>query len=93
MTEIECPHCHTAFKIDESGYAEILKQVHDKDFENQLEERIKALELTNKLTTELAVSNAKAALEKECDQFKAEFSNSKIAKHLAVDNALADINC
>jgi hypothetical protein len=31
--------------------------------------------------------------EKECDQFKAEFSNSKIAKHLAVDNALADINC
>jgi hypothetical protein len=45
------------------------------------------------LTTELAVSNAKAALEKERDQFKAEFSNSKIAKHLAVDNALADINC
>ena len=37
MTEIECPHCHTAFKIDESGYAEILKQVHDKDFEKQLE--------------------------------------------------------
>ena len=93
MTEIKCPHCHTAFKIDESGYAEILKQVHDKDFEKQLEERIKALELTNKLTTELAVSNAKAALEKEHDQFKNEFSNSKIATHLAVANALADINC
>ena len=60
MTEIECPHFHTAFKIDESGYAEILKQVHDKDFEKQLEERIKALELTNKLTTELAVANALA---------------------------------
>ena len=60
MTEIKCPHCQTAFKIDESGYAEILKQAHDKDFEKQSEERIKALELTNKLTTELAVANALA---------------------------------
>ena len=64
MTEIVCPHWHTAFKVDETGYAEILKQVHDKDFEKQLGERIKALETTNKLTTELAVSNAKVALEK-----------------------------
>lgn len=91
MTEIECPHCHTAFKIDESGYAEILKQVHDKDFEKQLEERIKALELTNKLTTELAVSNAKAALEKERDQLKAELDKTQMAQELALANALAEV--
>ena len=91
MTEIECPHCHTAFKIDESGYAEILKQVHDKDFEKQLGERIKALENTNKLTTELAVSNAKAALEKERDQLKAELDKTQIAQKLALANALAEV--
>ena len=91
MTEIVCPHCQTAFKIDESGYAEILKQVHDKDFEKQLGERIKALETTNKLTTELAVSNAKSALEKECDQLKAELANSQIAQELALANALAEV--
>ena len=91
MTEIVCPHCHTAFKIDESGYAEILKQVHDKDFEKQLEERIKALELTNKLTTELAVSNAKAALEKERDQLKAELDKTQMAQELALANALAEV--
>ena len=91
MTEIVCPHCHTAFKIDESGYAEILKQVHDKDFETQLEERIKALELTNKLTTELAVSNAKAALEKERDQLKAELDKTQMAQELALANALAEV--
>ena len=91
MTEIECPHCQTAFKIDESGYAEILKQVHDKDFEKQLEERIKALELTNKLTTELAVSNAKAALEKERDQLKAELDKTQMAQELALANALAEV--
>ena len=91
MTEIVCPHCHTAFKIDESGYAEILKQVHDKDFEKQLEERIKALELTNKLTTELAVSNAKASLEKERDQLKADLARAKIAQELSLANALTKV--
>lgn len=91
MTEIECPHCHTAFKIDESGYAEILKQVHDKDFEKQLGERIKALELNNKLSTELAVSNAKASLEKERDQLKAELEKTQIAQELALANALAEV--
>ena len=91
MTEIVCPHCHTAFKIDESGYAEILKQVHDKDFDKQLGERIKALEDTNKLTTELAISNAKAALEKERDKLKAELEKMQMAQELALANALAEV--
>ena len=38
MHEIICPHCQKAFKIDEVGYADILKQVHDKEFEKQLVE-------------------------------------------------------
>jgi hypothetical protein len=66
MNEIICPHCHKAFKIDESGYADIIKQVRDKEFEKQLSERLSlaeqdkrnAIELTeakvtNKLQTEL----------------------------------------
>ena len=40
MHEITCPHCHTAFKIDESSHANILKQVRDSDFEHQLHERL-----------------------------------------------------
>jgi hypothetical protein len=91
MTEIVCPHCHTAFKVDETGYAEILKQVHDKDFEKQLGERIKALETTNKLTTEIAVSNAKSVLEKERDQLKADLARAQIAQELALANALAEV--
>jgi hypothetical protein len=91
MTDIVCPHCHTAFKIDESGYAEILKQVHDKDFEKQLGERIKALETTNKLTTELAVSSAKADLERERDQLKAQLDKAQISQELALANAVAEI--
>jgi hypothetical protein len=39
MTEIICPKCKTPFTIDEAGYSAILKQVRDKEFDKQLEER------------------------------------------------------
>ncbi len=40
MHEIKCPHCGKAFKIDEAGYAAILKQVRDGTFEQELHERL-----------------------------------------------------
>ncbi len=96
MNEIVCPHCQKAFKVDESGYAEILKQVHDKDFEKQLADRIKAMENTSRLATENAVLKAKNEIEKERDllkaQLNAEIANADTAKQLAVANALAEIN-
>jgi hypothetical protein len=90
MNEIVCPHCQKAFKVDESGYAEILKQVHDKDFEKQLAERISALKDVNTLATELAVINAKSALETERTLLQAELKGSQMAQQLAVTNALAE---
>ena len=44
MNEIICPNCGKAFKIDEAGYADILKQVRDGDFEKQLHERLELAE-------------------------------------------------
>ena len=44
MHEIICPHCGKAFKIDEAGYANILKQVRDGDFDKQLHERLELAE-------------------------------------------------
>ena len=40
MHDINCPHCGKAFKIDEAGYADILKQVRNDEFEQQLHERL-----------------------------------------------------
>ena len=40
MNEINCPHCDKAFKIDEAGYADILKQVRDSEFDQQLHDRL-----------------------------------------------------
>lgn len=90
MNEIVCPHCQKAFKVDESGYAEILKQVHDKDFEKQLAERISALKDVNTIATELAVSNAKSALENERNLLQSELKSAQTAQQLAVANALTE---
>lgn len=91
MHEIVCPHCEKAFKVDESGYAEILKQVHDKDFEKQLAERIKAVEDKHQLAIDNAVLRAKNEIEKERDKLKSDLANSETAKLLAVANALAPL--
>ena len=82
MNEIVCPHCQKAFKVDESGYAEILKQVHDKDFEKQLAERISALKDVNTIATELAVTNAKSALENERNLLQSELKSAQTAHQL-----------
>ena len=44
MNEIICPKCKNAFKIDEAGYADILKQVRDREFQSQLNKRIEQVE-------------------------------------------------
>ena len=44
MKDIICPNCHRAFEVDETGYSNILKQVHDQEFENKLNESLKQVE-------------------------------------------------
>ena len=39
MNEIICPHCHKPFKIDEAGYADILKEVRNHEFEEELKKQ------------------------------------------------------
>ncbi len=64
MHEIICPHCHKAFKIDETGYADILKQVRDGDFEKQLHERLELAEREKQGAIALAEANITNALQK-----------------------------
>ena len=54
MHEIICPHCAKAFKIDEAGYADILKQVRDADFDKQLHERLELADQEKRNAVELA---------------------------------------
>jgi hypothetical protein len=44
MNNIICPNCNQAFKIDESGYTELLKQVRTEQFNEEIENRLKLAE-------------------------------------------------
>jgi len=96
MNEIICPHCSKAFKIDETGYADILKQVRDSDFEHQLHERLElaekekqsAIELaTTKVTSEL--QQAAIAKDSEIQSLKTKLESEAVARQLAVTQALS----
>ncbi len=60
MNDIICPHCHKVFKVDEAGFADILKQVRDHVFDKELHERLALAEKEK----ENAVKLAKADVEK-----------------------------
>lgn len=96
MNEIICPHCGKAFKIDEAGYADILKQVRDSDFEKQLHERLELAERDKRNAIELAETKVASELQKaaavkdaEIQELKARLDAGEVARQLAVAEALS----
>ena len=65
MNEIICPNCKKAFKVDEAGFAEILKQVRDHQFEEELEKRLHLAEKEKINAVKLAEANLKNALQED----------------------------
>lgn len=63
MNEIICPHCNKAFKIDEAGYADILKQVRDHEFSQELHERLEVAEKDKENAVKLAETKTKSELQ------------------------------
>ena len=64
MQELVCPNCGKEFKIDGSGYAEILKQVRNSEFESDLRVRIELAESEKQQAIELAEVKLKSELDK-----------------------------
>ncbi len=98
MQEIICPHCGKAFKIDEAGYADILKQVRDSAFEQQLHERLELAEQDKWNAVELAktkvasdLQKAAAAKDAEIQDLKAKLDAGEVERKLAVTEALRTV--
>nr|WP_315226760.1 DUF2130 domain-containing protein [uncultured Limnohabitans sp.] len=98
MHEIICPHCNKAFKIDEAGYADILKQVRDGAFEQQLHERLELAEQDKRNAVELAQAQVASEMQKsavakdsEIQALKAKLDAGEVARKLAVTEALSDV--
>jgi hypothetical protein len=98
MHEIICPHCNKAFKIDETGYADILKQVRDGDFEKQLHERLELAEQDKRSAVELAqakitgeLQKSAAAKEAEIQDLRARLDAGEVTRQLSVAQALSAV--
>jgi len=98
MNDIICPHCHKAFKIDDAGYADILKQVRDSDFDRQLHERLALAEQDKRNAIELLkarvageMQKAAAAKDVEIHELKARLDAGDMERRLAVAEALGAV--
>ena len=98
MREIKCPHCGKAFTVDEAGYADILKQVRDAEFEQQLHDRLElaaqdkasALELA-RAAADSALQEAAAEKEQVIAELRAKLDAGATEQRLAVAEALAAV--
>jgi hypothetical protein len=96
MNEIHCPHCSKAFKIDEAGYADILKQVRDDEFEQQLHDRLEQAEREKQLALELAEARLlnelqRAAAEKDMriQTLELQVDAANVSQRLALTEAVS----
>ncbi len=104
MQEIRCPNCGEVFAVDESGYAQIVRQVRDKEFEKEIRRR--ETDLTERKDSELKLArmeqkqefdrtlSAKDAQlfekEKAIEQLRARLSGNETEKKLAVSQAVQE---
>lgn len=95
MQEIRCPKCGETFKVDESGYAQIVQQVRDKEFTNELDKREK--ELLASKENELQLIQIKEATkrqeeldarDKQIAQLLSELETKDVKSQLAVSEAV-----
>ena len=71
MNEIKCPKCGEPFQIDEAGYAAILKQVHDKEFNKEIEKKVAELERDKANAVDVALLKADSKKQQEIADLKA----------------------
>lgn len=102
MQEIKCPKCGEVFVVDESGYANIVKQVRDKEFAKELQKReeelkeaqqkdldLVRLEQKNQLDKALSAKDSELSeKDKKIQELEACIKNNDISKNLAVSEAV-----
>ena len=98
MNEIICPHCNKAFKIDEAGYADILKQVRNAEFEQQLHDRLELAEREKQHAIELAeakllndLRDSAAKKDAEIQELKSKLGTNEVSQKLAITEAVSAV--
>lgn len=85
MQEIKCPKCGEVFQVDESGYAAIVKQVRDKEFEKEILERQSVYQNEKDSAIKVAVTKVESQKEKEILELRSLLNTEKAEKQLEID--------
>ena len=95
MQEIKCPNCGKTFVVDDSGYAQIARQVRDSEFDRALRQRERDIAEAKEKEFELARMRQKEAFdralaeaERRVEQLAAQLTSSETEKQLAVSEAV-----
>lgn len=84
MQEIKCPKCGEVFQVDESGYAAIVKQVRDKEFEKDILERQSVYQAEKDSAVKIAVTKIESEKDKEISELRATLKTEKAEKELEI---------
>jgi hypothetical protein len=90
MNEIICPNCKKAFKVDEAGYADILKQVRDSQFEKELKTRLDIAEKEKQNAVQLAEANIKNELQNKLADKEKELESIKAKANLHITQKISE---
>lgn len=89
MNEIICPNCKKVFKVDEAGFADILKQVRDRQFEEELQKRLNLAEKEKEDAVKLAEANLRNSLQESLAKKDKEITELKSKNELELSEKLA----
>lgn len=90
MNEVKCPNCKKAFKIDESDFADILKQVRNREFEKELNSRLNLAEQEKENAVKLAEANVRNDLQEQIAKKDKELTEFRAQKELELSKKLAE---
>lgn len=89
MNEIICPNCKKAFKVDEAGFADILKQVRDHQFEEEILNRLALADKEKESAVKLAEANIRNSLQEQISKKDQELAKLKAEKEFELSQKLS----
>ena len=98
MKEVNCPHCNQVFEMDAAGYADILKQIKDAEFENELNARLNDAQEKHSMAIKLAKNEVaeektkeSADKDKQIQRLKNELESAETKAKLEVNEATSPL--
>jgi len=91
MNQLKCPKCNEVFQVDESGFADIVRQVRDREFAKDLQERQRQFDADKANALQLAQAHTKTAMQEaaakkdiEIAELRAKIAAAEMDKQVAI---------